>query len=173
MMVSAGLLILRIVVGLTVAAHGTQKVFGWFEGPGLAGFSGVLDQLGMRPARLWAVVAAIAELAGGLLLALGLFTPIAGLVVAGDMLVAILTVHLAKGFWNSKGGYEYPLALLASALALSLTGPGAVSFDRLFGVSLPEPATWAVTAAVVLVGAAAAGARTRLGRAAPGEPGVG
>src|ERR1700716_3597826 len=112
-MLGFGLLFLRAVVGLTVAAHGAQKLFGWFGGPGIAGFSGMLSQLGIRPERPWAVVAGLAEFAGGLLVAAGLLTPVAALVVSGSTLVAILTVHAGKGFWNHSGGIEFPLTILA------------------------------------------------------------
>src|SRR3981081_2913220 len=102
-MVGFGLLIIRLVVGLTVAAHGAQKLFGWFGGPGIAGFSSMLSQLGIRPERPWGVVGGVGEFAGGLLVAPGLLTPVAALAVAGSMLVAILTVHAGKGFWNHRG----------------------------------------------------------------------
>lgn len=155
-MVTIGLLVLRIVMGLTVAAHGAQKLFGVFDGPGLQNFAAMLESLGVKPGRYWAVVAAVAELAGGVLVAVGLFTPIASLVVASDLLVAILTIHLAKGFWSTKGGYEYPLTLVAGMLAISLVGPGRAAIDTLIGLRLPEPITWVITAIIVLLGALAA-----------------
>ena len=155
-MVEFGLLIIRLVVGLTVAAHGAQKLFGWFGGPGIAGLSSMLSQLGIRPERPWAVIAGLAEFAGGLLVAAGLLTPVAALVVSGSMLVAILTVHAGKGFWNHNGGIEFPLTILAAMVGLSLTGAGVYSFDRLLSVRLPEPATWLVATLLVLLGVGAA-----------------
>ncbi len=151
-MLGIGLLILRIVVGVTVAAHGAQKLFGWFGGPGISGFASWLGQLGIRPERPWAVVAGLVEFVGGLMVALGLLTPVAALAVCGGMLVAILTVHVGKGFWNQNGGIEFPLTILAAMLALSLTGAGVYSLDRLLAVALPEPATWLIAAVVVLAG---------------------
>lgn len=161
-MVTAGLLILRLVLGLILAAHGAQKLFGWFEGPGLAGFAANLEQLGVRPGRYWAVVSAVVEFGGGLLVALGLLTPVAALFLAGDLLIAVLTIHLTRGFWNHNGGYEFPLALIGGFIALSLVGPGNFSLDRLIGLSLPEPATWLAIVIVVLLGVIAAAASGRI-----------
>lgn len=169
-MVTAGLLVLRIVLGLTMAAHGAQKVLGWFGGPGLAGFARHLEQLGVRPGRTWAIVAGAVELGGGLLVAIGLLTPVAALFLAGDLLVAILTVHLVRGFWNRDGGYEFPLALLGGLVALSLTGPGALSIDAVVRLSLPQPATWLAIVIVVLLGVVAAAASGRLPATAPDPP---
>jgi putative oxidoreductase len=152
-LVSTGLLIIRVVVGLTMAAHGSQKLFGWFEGPKLSGFAGMLEQLNVKPGRIWAIVSALAEGVGGVLVAVGLLTPIAALIVAANMVVVIITVHLAKGFWNKDGGYEWPLAILATMVGVSLIGPGTFSLDRLFRISLPEPGTWIVVAIVALLGA--------------------
>jgi putative oxidoreductase len=151
-MIGIGLLVLRIVVGLTVAAHGAQKLFGWFEGPGIRGFSGVLGQLKVRPAAFWAWVAGLAEFLGGLALAVGFLTPLASYAVAGSMLVAIATIHLAKGFWNARGGVEFPLVILASAVALALTGPGSYSVDRWLHIALPEPTVLLAGAVAVIVG---------------------
>ena len=161
-MVTAGLLVLRLVLGLTMAAHGAQKVLGWFDGPGLAGFGAHLEQLGVRPGRTWAIVSGAVELGGGLLVAAGLLTPVAALFLAGNLLVAIVTMHLARGFWNRDGGYEFPLALLGGLVALSLTGPGAASVDAVIRLALPEPATWLAIVIVVLLGVVAAGASGRL-----------
>ncbi len=161
-MLNIGLLVLRVVVGLTVAAHGSQKLFGWFEGPRISGFSAMLGQLGIRPERPFAILAALAEFAGGLLVALGLLTPITALFMGGSLVVAIFAVHLPKGFWNKAGGYEFPLALLGAAVAIALTGPGRFSLDSLFGISLPEPVTFIVAAVLVAIGCAAALAAPRL-----------
>src|SRR6058998_3736035 len=91
---SLGLLILRLVVGLTMAAHGAQKLFGWFGGYGLAATGGFLEQLGFVPGRRHALFAGLAELSGGLLLALGLATPLAAMLITSVMFVAIATVHI-------------------------------------------------------------------------------
>jgi putative oxidoreductase len=146
-------LILRVVVGLTLAAHGAQKVFGWFEGARIDGFSAVLGRMGMKPARLWAWVAGLSELVGGLLIALGLLWPAGPLVVVGAMLVAIIAVHWAKGFFNGKGGIEFPLVILAACVAMALAGPGTFALDHLIGFRLPEPQAALIGLALVVLGA--------------------
>jgi putative oxidoreductase len=161
-LVTAGLLVLRLVLGLTLAAHGAQKLFGWFEGPGLTGFAANLEELGVRPGRYWAPVSAAVEFGGGILVAVGLLTPLASLLLVGDLLIAILTVHLTRGFWNHDGGYEFPLALIGGLVALSLVGPGTLSVDRLVHLSLPQPATWLAIVIVVLLGVIAAAASGRV-----------
>src|SRR5213596_2657637 len=98
-----GLLILRLVVGLTLAAHGAQKVFGWFGGYGIAGTGQFLEQLGFRPGRVQAALAGTAELLGGLFLAAGFLTPAAAAVVVAVMLVAAVSVHLKNGFFAPSG----------------------------------------------------------------------
>lgn len=152
---SVGLLILRLVVGLSLAAHGAQKLFGWFGGYGLAGTGQFLEQLGFRPGRLQAALAGLAELLGGLFLAAGLLTPAAAAAVVAVMLVATVSVHIKKGFFAHNGGYEYTLVLGAAALALAFTGPGAISVDHALGMSW-SGGTWGLTAlAAGLIGGAA------------------
>ncbi len=153
-MTALGLLILRLVVGLTLAGHGAQKLFGWWGGPGMDGWTQIVQRLRIRPARPWAWVAALAEFGGGIFLALGLLTPLAALAIAGSMLVAIVTVHLVKGFWVAKGGYEFNLTLLAAVIALALTGPGTYSLDQALGIRLPEPLTVIVAGIALIVGVA-------------------
>jgi len=155
-MAATGLLILRLVVGLIVAAHGAQKLFGWWGGPGMSGWTGAMTRMRMRPAVAWAWLSALSELGGGLLFALGFLSPLGSMAIAGSMLVAIALVHLAKGFWVGKGGYEFNLSLLAAAIALALSGPGALSLDALFGIHPPEPVTVIVAAVLVIAGVAAA-----------------
>jgi len=128
-----GLLVLRLVVGLTLAAHGAQKLFGWFGGYGLTGTGGFMEQLGFHPGKRAALMAGLSEAAGGLLLALGAATPLATALVIAVMLVATLTVHGPKGFFNHNGGYEYPLVLGSVAWSLALVGPGRVSVDAWLG----------------------------------------
>jgi len=132
---SVGLLILRLVVGLTLAAHGAQKLLGWFGGHGLAGTGQFLEQLGFRPGRFHAAQAGIVEVVGGLFLAAGFLTPVAAAAVVAVMLVAGVSVHLKGGFFLQGGGYEYTLVLGAAALALAFTGPGPISLDQALGVS--------------------------------------
>src|ERR1700694_2925509 len=112
-----GLLILRLVIGMTLAAHGSQKLWTWFGGGGIAGTAPFFEQLGFRPGRLHAALAGIAETAGGLLLAVGLLPPVAAAAIFGVMVVAVGSVHWEKGFFLSTGGFEYNLALAAGALA--------------------------------------------------------
>jgi putative oxidoreductase len=126
---SEGLLLLRVVLGLVVAAHGAQKLFGWFGGPGLAGTSGWLESMGFRPGKLHAGVTGLAEFGGGLLLALGFLTPLGAAAVIGVMTVAIVTVHSQNGFFNTSGGFEFNLVLLVAAATLAFTGPGEYSVD--------------------------------------------
>jgi putative oxidoreductase len=149
---SIGLLLLRVVFGLTVAAHGAQKLFGWFGGSRLDGFAAVLEKMGIRPSLPFAVLAGLAEFGGGLLVALGFLNPIGPLAVIGAMAVAIVTVHLSKGFFNTKGGYEFPLSILVTMLVLSITGPGPYSLDAVARLNLPEPVTWIVVAVLVAGG---------------------
>src|SRR5438067_2379111 len=132
---SIGILILRLVVGLTLASHGAQKLFGWFGGYGIAGTGGFFEKLGFRPGKLQAVLAGASELGGGLLLALGLATPLAAAVVIAVMLVATISVHWAKGFFVTGGGVEYTLVLGSVAAALALVGPGELSLDRVLGLA--------------------------------------
>jgi putative oxidoreductase len=126
---------LHFIVGALFFAHGAQKLFGWFGGYGIGGTAGFMDSLGMRPARLHAWAAALAETVGGVLLALGLFTPIGAAMVIAVMVTAIITVHGTKGFFTQDGGYEFNLVLIAAAFALAGVGPGAWSLDNALDIS--------------------------------------
>ena len=151
---SVGLLIVRLAVGLTLAAHGAQKLFGWFGGYGIAGTGQFLEQLGFRPGRLHATQAGIVEVVGGLFLAVGLLTPAAAAAVVAVMLVAAVSVHVKGGFFLQGGGYEYTLVLGAAALALAFTGPGAISLDQALGITWSGE-TWGLGAlAAGLIGGA-------------------
>src|SRR5690348_7439585 len=130
-----GLFLLRLVIGGTLFAHGVQKLFGWFGGHGLAGTGAFLEQLGFRPGRVNAALSGLAEAGGGLLLATGFLTPLGAAAVISVMLVAIVSVHGAKGFFSMSGGFEYPLVLGATAAALAFTGPGAISLDRMLHIA--------------------------------------
>jgi len=147
-------LILRLAVGLIIAGHGAQKLFGWWGGPGMNGWTQSVARLRIRPAQPWAWIAALAEFGGGLLVAVGFLSPLGSLAITGSMLVAIATVHLPRGFWVTKGGYEFNLTLIAAAAALALTGPGAYSLDRALRISLPEPATLLVGTVALVIGVA-------------------
>jgi putative oxidoreductase len=147
-----GLLVLRLVVGLTFAAHGAQKAFGWWAGPGYTGWTGALQGMGWRPARLWALISVGAELAAGFLLALGFLTPLAATALIGQSVVIVVSIHWPKGFWNSKGGWEFPTSLAAGAIAICLTGPGAISLDAALGLAFAQPVRLGLVALGLLGG---------------------
>lgn len=147
-----GLLVLRIVVGLYLFGHGSQKLFGWFGGHGLAGTSGTMTRLRFRPAGFWALVSGLAEAGGGLLFLLGLLSPLGSAGIAAAMLTAIFSVHWSRGVWNSNQGFELPLTNLAGAVAVGFAGPGRYSLDSVLRIAFPEPLTGIVLVALVLLG---------------------
>lgn len=155
-MVALGLLILRLVIGLTVAAHGAQKLLGWWGGPGMKNWTAGMTRMRLRPPVAWAWISVLGEVLGGLGFAFGFLVPLPNLAIAGAMLVAIALVHWPKGFWNGKGGYEFNLSILAAIVAMALTGPGAYSLDALLRIHLPEPVTLLAGTVVVLIGVGAA-----------------
>jgi putative oxidoreductase len=152
---NAGLLILRLVVGLALAAHGAQKLFGWWGGSGLRGMRGHLTHMRFRPASLWVAGAVGTEIGGGLLLALGLLSPLGSVGAGAAMLMAIVSVHWGRGFFGP-GGFEMALLYLVPAAVLGITGPGSYSLDSLFGIALPEPVTGLVAAGLAVAGVAVA-----------------
>lgn len=123
-------LALRIPVGIIFAAHGAQKLFGWFGGYGLEGTGQWMASIGLAPGALMALLAGAAEFFGGLALLAGLLVRPAAAALAVTMLVAILSVHLDKGFFLTSNGYEYALALLAVSVALAFSGAGRASLDQ-------------------------------------------
>jgi putative oxidoreductase len=139
-------------VGGTLVAHGTQKLFGWFGGAGLAATSAMFDQIGFKPGKANVVAAGLGEAGGGALLAVGLGTPGASAAVAGTMIVAS-SMHADKGFFATDGGLEYPAILGWSAAVLALTGPGSLSLDHLLGHRLNR--SWMRTLALAAAGPAA------------------
>lgn len=149
-----GMLALRAIVGLTMAGHGAQKAFGWWEGPGPVTWRGVMERMGMRPAQFWAGLSMGTELVGGLLLAIGFLTPLAAGALAGMLLVIIGRVHLPKGFWNKAGGLEFPLSLLGGVIAVSLAGPGSISIDRALGLAYSDSLDLLVLVLGLIVGLA-------------------
>jgi putative oxidoreductase len=122
---------LRLGAGAIFAAHGAQKLFGWFGGYGLEGTAGWMASIGLEPGLLMATAAGSAEFFGGLLLIAGLLVRPAALMLAITMVVAIVTVHLPNGLFMSNNGYEFGLALLAVSVSLALRGAGSFSADRL------------------------------------------
>jgi putative oxidoreductase len=151
-----GLLLLRLGTGGVLAAHGTQKLFGWFGGHGIEGTGAFMESVGYAPGRASATAAGLAETGGGALLALGLATPAAGAAAAGAMGGAT-AIHAPNGFFNAEGGYEYAATLGLAAAGLAVTGPGRLSldhafrhvFDRGWMVPVALAGTAAVTAVVV------------------------
>jgi putative oxidoreductase len=129
--IDLGLLIIRVVVGLVFFAHGAQKVFGWWGGPGLTNFAaGSAPYSWMQPSWLWLYAAAFGELVGGAFVLLGLLTRVGAILIAVVMLVAIFGVHWAAGFFLQNMGYEYAFSLLLIAIALIISGGGRLSLDE-------------------------------------------
>jgi putative oxidoreductase len=145
------LLLVRLVVGLLFIGHAGQKLFGWFGGQGIEGFTASIAKMGLEPASFWAYFEASAELVGGACLALGLLTPIAAAAIIGDMLVATVKVHLAKGVWSQDGGFEYNLVLIALLVGIGIMGAGRYSLDQAFRIALPRPLSFAIAVAASLV----------------------
>ena len=146
-------LIVRLVIGLGMAAHGAQKLFGWFGGYGLAGTGGFFEGLGFKPGKLFAAAAGLGEVGSGLLIALGIGGALGPAVLVMVMLVAIATVHISKGFFASNGGWELNAAYISVALMLAFAGFGAYSLDRVLGLNVltdPRQAWIALGAAIVL-----------------------
>jgi len=163
------LLVLRVVVGLLFAGHGAPKLFGVLGGGGLEGTAGMFDSIGLRPGALHARAAGTAEFAGGLLIALGLFTPFAAAALIAVMTAAVITVHAPNGIWNSNQGYEYNLVLASAVFALAGIGAGSWSLDNAFAFDL-HGAGWALGAlAVGIIGGVGAVATGRSSRFARGQ----
>lgn len=151
----------RTIVGGLFIGHGTQKLKGWFGGPGMEGTEGMMASLDMNPPHRNAVAAGVAETAGGAMLVAGLATPLASSVLIGTMITAIRKVHLPNGPWAASGGYEYNLVLIAGLMALAEEGPGDISLDAMIGrewTGVP----WSLGA--LALGAAASTASIALGR---------
>ena len=134
------LLIIRLILGLAIARHGAEKLFGWFGGYGIAGTAGFFEQLGWRPGKLFVLGAAAGELGGGILTFFGLGGPIGPALIVMVMLVAIFSVHISKGFANTNGGYELNTMYVAAALAPAFDF-GAYSLDRVFGITIQSSTT--------------------------------
>jgi putative oxidoreductase len=150
-----GRVLARATIGGLFIGHGTQKLFGWFGGPGIDGTAGMMDQLELRPARTNALAVGIAEAAGGALLAAGALMPVAGSILTGSMATAVRKVHLDKGLWNTAGGYEFNLTLVAAVVALIEAGPGRPSVDEGLGLKL-KGSGWALAALAAGIGGSAA-----------------
>jgi putative oxidoreductase len=144
--VSLGLLVLRVVVGLAMAAHGSQKVFGWFGGYGLEGTGGFFDALGFKPGKAFAFMAGATEILSGMLITLGLLGPVGPALMLSVMIVAALTVHLKNGFFAQANGIEVTVLFGVAAIALAFTGFGAFSIDAATGLNTVFSATEAAIA---------------------------
>jgi putative oxidoreductase len=145
-----GKLALRLIVGGVFAAHGLQKLAGSWNGPGLAGVEKMMASTDMRPAKANALLVAGTETLGGAAIALGAATPVAAGGLIATMITAIRKVHGRNGFFNSKGGYEFNLTLIAALVALVAEGPGPVSVDALVGKR-----RWGLWAALLALGGGA------------------
>ncbi|AUX42349.1 DoxX protein [Sorangium cellulosum] len=145
----AGLLVIRVAAGGLLAGHGAQKLFGWFGGHGLDGTSMWIESMGMRPARLWGVLAGLAELGGGALTSLGFLGPAGPLGILASMGMATAKVHLHKPIWTTSGGAELPVTNMAIAAALLLSGPGRFSLDEALRLDVPR---WVALPGLAAVG---------------------
>ena len=162
---SVGLLIARLTLGLAMAAHGAQKLLGWFGGYGLKGTGGFFEGLGFRPGVAFAAAASVSEVVGGLLLALGFLGPIGPALIIGVMIVAAVTVHMKNGFFAATNGFEVAYLYAGGAAALLLTGPGLYSLDAVLG--LGSQWTPAVLLGVLAAGIAGGFANLLLRRTVP------
>ena len=129
-----GLLVARLVFGITMSAHGAQKLFGWFGGYGISGTGQFFESIGFRPGRVLAAAAGLGEVAGGLLVALGLLGPVGPALMLSVMIVAS-SLHWKNGLFATANGIELPLLYSAAAVALAFTGYGTYSLDALFGLA--------------------------------------
>jgi len=162
-----GRLLARATIGGLFVGHGTQKLFGWFGGPGIDGTTKMMGNLELEPPRRNAMAVSVVETLGGALLAAGALTPVAGSMITGSMVTAIRKVHYPKGLWNTAGGYEYNLALIAATAALVETGPGSPSVDRALGIER-KGSGWALAA--LAAGAAGAALVMEAGERSQPEP---
>ena len=151
---STGLLLARVVVGLVMAAHGAQKLFGWFGGYGLNKTGEFFVHLGFRPGRAFATIASLTEITSGLLIALGLLGPVGPALMISVMIVAAMTVHWEHGLFAANNGIEVPLLYATAAVGFALAGFGQYSLDAWLGIGgfWTTPVTWAVLAGGVLGG---------------------
>jgi putative oxidoreductase len=153
-----GLLIARVVVGLLMAAHGTQKLFGWFGGYGLKNTGEFFVQLGFNPGRAFATAASLGEITSGLLIALGFLGPIGPAIMISVMIVAMITVHWEHGVWATNNGIELPLLYATAAFGLAMTGFGPYSLDALLGIS----SRWTSTVTLIVLGVGIVGGLANL-----------
>jgi putative oxidoreductase len=161
MTLAFGLLALRLVVGLLLIGHGTQKLFGWFGGKGFDATVRLLGSQGFRPSWFWALLGGAGEAGGGFLLAIGFLNPLGAVAIFAAMLMAVVKFHWKNGVWSSAGGYEYPLVLIVVSVVVGLVGPGIYSLDGALHIALPGVIFWlGILAAIVVDGVGIAISRT-------------
>ena len=148
--------ILRVLLGALFIAYGAHKLFGWFGGHGLHANAYDLAAQGVRRARTWTRVSALAELAGGVSLVLGLLTPAGAGAIIAVTLVSVLHAQTGKAFWNARGGYEYSVVLLLLALLVALAGPGPLAVDHLIHYPWPYKTMLVACMALAALGAVVA-----------------
>ncbi len=163
---SVGILLVRVVFGSLMAAHGAQKLFGWFGGHGLDGTAGFFESLGFRPGRPFAALASATELTSGLLVLFGLLGPIGPALMLSVMIVAVFTVHWKNGVFAQSNGVEVPLLFGTAAAGLAFTGPGLLSLDAVLGL---EP-LWHTWIALVALGVGIFGGLGNLMTRRPPQP---
>lgn len=145
------LLLIRATLGLFMAGHRAQKLFGSFGGPGIEGTAGFMESLGLKPGKQWAILGGASELGGGVLTALGLLNPLGSLGIIGSMLIATTKVHWNAPIWVTEGGAEFPVTNIGVATALMMTGPGKLSFDHALGTRVPRWISFLGLVSVVLI----------------------
>ena len=151
MSIDLALLMLRVGIGGLVVAHGTQKLFGWFGGAGLAGTHTMIQGLRLRPAWLWMWIAIVSEVGGGLSFALGLLNPLGALGIFAVMLMSLILVSWPR-FWGWQNGIEYNQLFMIPAIAVAISGPGHFSLDVALGLSLPAPLTLIIGMVLMKIG---------------------
>jgi putative oxidoreductase len=156
-----GILVMRVILGLGLAAHGAQKLFGWFGGYGLAGTGRFFESIGFRPGRFFAALAGLGEFVGGLLIALGLLGAVGPMLIIAVMIVAIFAVHRRNGFFAQNNGFELPLIYAISAATYAFRGFGPIALDPVFGISVTSrpSVVWALLALGVVGGLLSLAAR--------------
>ncbi|WP_409290300.1 DoxX family protein [Peribacillus sp. SCS-37] len=125
-----GLLLIRLMVGFVFIYYGSQKLFGWFGGHGIAGTGGWFESIGIKPGKIIAAFSGVAELLSGILFVIGLFLPLAATLIIVVMIGSIVKVHGPKGFSVTSGGFEYNLFLIVVSIGIALIGPGAYSINQ-------------------------------------------
>lgn len=127
-------LLARGVLGGSIAAHGAQKLLGWFGGPGLEGATGFMHSLGFRPPERYARLSAATEITAGALIVAGALGPVGPAILASVMTTAVGTVHLKNGYWNEKRGFELNTMYALGALLLAVNDSGRISLDQITGI---------------------------------------